>query len=151
MRNRKRIVIAGVAMAAALVGGGVAWAAWTSSGSGTGSVTSTTSIDSTITPTGTNVDLFPGATTTFTVSVNNPNKYPVKVDSISAGSSNLVNGCVAGSVYSDAVSPAPATVIAPGASGTYTLTVHMIGDASDACKSQTFTLPLTAQLSSAAS
>lgn len=94
-----------------------------------------------------------------TVTVSNPNPYPVVVNSLSAGSSALVNSCPAATVTSDA-RPIDATglvqsddttkVIAPSGSGTYTLTTRMIGGAVDACKSQTFTLALTATLSSAA-
>lgn len=142
------------AVAAGLVattGLGVAFAAWTSNGSGTGSAASTTSVDSTIAPVQLVAAdlLYPGATKSTKVTVSNPNAYPVVVTGISAGSSNAVNGCAAGSVITDAVSN-PAGTIAPGGSGEYTLTLRMTDDPSDACKSQTFTLPLTATLESAA-
>lgn len=145
---------------------GVAFAAWTSSGSGSGTAKSTTSVDSTIVA-GTSVaDLYPGADKTVTVVISNPNAYPVVVTSIAAGSSPLVeNGtgtaddCAAATVTSDprtdsaglAQSGGTTTVIAGGASGTYTLDTHMIDDPTDSCKSNTFTLPLTASLKSAAS
>ncbi|GAB3158146.1 hypothetical protein [Amycolatopsis sp. NPDC004378] len=132
----------------ALVVAGVAYAAWTSSGSGTGSVTSTTSVDSAISPATSGSALYPGASTDFTVTVSNPNDYPVVVTSISGGSSALVNGtCAAGTVTSDAAT-APAGTIAAHGTGTYTLHAHMSGTADDACKSQTFSLPLTATLAS---
>jgi hypothetical protein len=70
---------------------------------------------------------------------------------------------VAGSVTSDlvgAVTPTAASpgiakvgggaVILAGASGTYQLTTHMINGAHDDCKSQSFNLPLTAAVRSAA-
>jgi hypothetical protein len=136
----------GVALAA-----GVAYAAWTSSGSGSGEVKSGTSSSSTIAKLGDGSALYPGASTDITVTIDNPNDYPVVVNSISGGSSALLNtSCAAGSVYSDAVSN-PAGTIAPHSSAPYTLHAHMIASPDDACKSQTFTLPLTAQLSSAAS
>lgn len=149
MRNRTRVTLV-TGIAVGVIGVGVAWAAWTSSGSGSGHVTSTTSIDSTISPDGAGVALYPSAVTSYTVTIDNPNDYPVTVDSISAGSSNAVNGCAAGSVTSDAVAnPAGGAIPAHG-KHVYTITVRMIKDPSDACKNQTFTLPLTATLSSAA-
>ncbi|MFI5564274.1 hypothetical protein ACIA2T_33705 [Amycolatopsis japonica] len=134
-----------------VVTAGVAYAAWTSSGSGSGSVTSTTSVNSTISPATPGEALYPGATTTFTVRVDNPNDYPIVVNSISAGSSDLAGSCAAGTVTSDALTTPPATVIAPKTTGAYTLTAHMAADASDACKGASFSLPLSATISSAAS
>ena len=147
--TKSALVIGGVATLA--IGGGVAWAAWSSSGSGSGSATSTTSINSTISSDATGTPLYPGATKTFTVKIDNPNDYPVVVNSISAGSSDATSGgCVAGTVTSDAWT-APSTgnlTVAAHGTQTYTLTSHMDGNAADNCKSQTFTLPLTASLSS---
>lgn len=156
-RGRKLLVIP-LAVGAALASG-YAFAAWTSSATGTGQAKSTTSIDSVIAP-GTNAsDLYPGAASTVTVTVSNPNPYPVLVNSISAGSSALVNTtCTAGTVTTDS-RPTDATgivqsdnttkVIPANGSGTYTLTTHMTSTAVDACKSQTFTMTLTGALSSA--
>lgn len=147
--SRKTVVVLGVT--GAVLAGGIAYAAWTSSGSGSGSVQSSTAVNSTISPANSGTALYPGASTTFTVTVNNPNSYPVTVDSISAGSSTVVNtNCVAGSVTSDALTPGSNT-IPGGGSATYTLTAHMIANADDSCQAQTFSLPLTAVLTSAAS
>jgi hypothetical protein len=155
--NRKGLAIAvfGVGM----LGGGVAFGYFTTSGSGFGATHAGTSTNSVIAAGTSAADLFPGATKTVTVTVSNPNPYPVLVRAISAGSSDVVNTtCVAGTVTSDA-RPTDATglqqsnttkPIAPNGSGTYTLTTHMTTTAVDACRSQTFTLPLTATLSSTA-
>jgi hypothetical protein len=143
-----------------VVAGGIAYAAWTSSGSGTAAARSTTSLNSVIAPGDNAADLYPGATMTVTVSITNPNSYPIVINSISGGSSDLVNTtCAAGTVTSDA-RPTDATglvqsdtttkTIAPNGTGIYTLTTHMATSATDACKSQTFSLPLTAALSSIA-
>ncbi|WP_410671670.1 LEA type 2 family protein [Amycolatopsis sp. cmx-4-68] len=126
---------------------GVAYAAWTSTGSGSGAVTSTTSASSTIGSDTTGTPLYPGAAKTFTVTVTNPNAYPVVVNSISAGSSAVTGDCAAGAVTSAAVSN-PTGTIAAGGTGVYTLTATMAKDAADACQGKTFTLPLTATLSS---
>ena len=94
--------------------------------------------------------LYPGATATATVTVDNPNDYPVTVASISPGSSNATSGnCPAGSVTTAGLTN-PAGVIEPRGTRTYTLTARMIPDPSNTCQNQTFVLPLTASLASAA-
>ncbi len=145
--RKRTAVIAAVAVVA--VGGGVAYAAWSSTGSGSGTVGSTTSVNSTISPVAGATGLYPGGGVDFQVTITNPNAYAVQVASIAAGSSDEVNGCAAATVTSAAVSNPTGTINA-GQSGTYTLHATMNANASDACKSQTFTLPLTAQLLSAA-
>lgn len=157
-RMRKLLVVplaAGVALAT-----GVAFAAWTSDATGFGEARSTTSIDSTIAPGSSAPDLYPGAASTVTVTVDNPNDYPVVVTAISAGSSALVNTtCAAGTVTTDArtvdatgilQSNGSTKTIAANGTGTYTLTTRMAGSAVDACKSQTFSLVLTGSLVSVA-
>lgn len=156
-KRRRRLLLVPFAVGAALVGG-YAVAAWTSSATGSGEARSTTSVDSVISPGANAADLYPGATSSVEVSISNPNAYPVVVNSISAGSSALVNvTCTAGTVTSDARADNPAgllqsdgstTVIPAGGSGTYTLATHMSAAAPESCKSQTFTLALTAALSS---
>ncbi len=156
--GKKRYLLIPLLTGGALVAG-AAFASWTSSGSGTGQARSTTSVDSVISP-GTNAaDLYPGASSTVEVAISNPNPYPIVVNSISAGSSALVNvSCAAGTVTTDARATDPTGLvqsdnvtktIAAGGSGTYTLVSHMGASAVDACKSQTFTLALTAALTSA--
>ena len=156
MRHKKLFLIPFVI--GALFAGGVAYAAWTSSGSGSATAQSTTSVDSVIAPGTGAADLYPGAVSSVTVTVSNPNPYPIMVSSISAGSSALVNtSCTAGTVTTDArptdaagLSQTGGSVktIAAGGSGTYTLTTRMAATAVDACKSQTFTLALTAAVTS---
>jgi len=169
MRLKSKLGVVTIGVVAATTAG-VAFAAWTSTGSGTGSAASTTSVDSEISPGTLGVDLYPGANEPVQVSITNPNDYPVEVTSISAGASQATGeaeDCDDASVFSDAVGDGSAgvlqsdgsTTIAAGGSGTYTLRVRMIGDAHDACKDQTFTLvddptvpgsELTATLSSVA-
>lgn len=146
--RKRTAVIAGIAVLA--IGGGVAYAAWSSTGAGSGTVGSKTSVASVITPVAGTTGLYPGGSVDFQVTISNPNDYPVKVTSIAAGASDeTVDGCLAGTVTSAAVSNPTGTIDA-GQSGTYTLQATMKADAADNCKSQTFSLPLTAQLLSAA-
>lgn len=146
-KKRLGAVAGGIALACVA---GLALAAFLSSGSGTATGDSTVALESTIAPESGASGLYPGATTTAAVTVNNPNDYPVKVASISAGSSSATTGsCPAGSVTTDALTN-PQGTIAPGGTATYTLTAKMIANPDNACQGQTFTIPLTASLASAA-
>jgi hypothetical protein len=162
--SRKKIaaVVAGVGVLAAAAG--VAYAAWTSGATGSATAQSTTSIASVIAPGTSLPDLYPGAAKTVTVTISNPNDYPVVVNSISAGTSGATgagSACLAGTVTTDSrtldatgllQSDNTTKIIAGTASGTYTLGTHMAPTAVDACKSQTFTMSgMTATLTSAAS
>ena len=146
--SKRAAIVLGAA--GVVVVAGVAYAAWTSTGAGSGSVTATTAVNSVIQP-GTGTGLYPGGSTSFTVTIDNPNDYPVKVDSISTGTSDAVpnSTCAANTVTSDA-SPNAGTIAARG-SATFTLQAHMIANPDNACQGKTFTLPLTASLSSNAS
>ena len=152
-RFGKRTTVISVALSVLLVAG-VAFAAWTSSGDGSGTAQSTTSVDSVITPEDFAADLYPGALKDITVTIDNDNDYPVEVTSISAGSSDALTApaCAAGSVLTAARSAAggltqedgTTTQIAAGGEGTYVLESRMIGDANEGCKSRTFNMDLTA-------
>ncbi len=150
-RTSKRILAIGLPLAAIAVTG-VAFAAWTSTGSGAGTAQSTTSANSVIAPAVSASDLFPGATKSVTVTISNPNNYPVLVTSIPAGTSDASGLCAANTVTSDAraldasglfQSDGVTKTIAANGSGTYTLTTRMIANPTDDCKSKTFNLPLT--------
>ncbi len=157
MALRHKLLFMPLAAGASLAAG-LAFAAWTSDGTGSGTARATTSTDSVITAGTGAADLLPGAVKTVTVTVSNPNSYPVVVNSISAGSSPLVNvSCAAGTVTSDerptdaaglVQSDGSSRRIVADGSGTYTITTRMLPSAVDACKSQAFNLPLTATLSS---
>ena len=158
--SAKKLSVIAVSVAATSAVG-VAFAAWTSGGLGSASASANTSKESVITAATFAADLFPGATKSVTVSVSNPNDYPVVVTQISDGASAAVNGCSAGSVLStglgtDTSSTAVAqdagagTVIPANGSGIYRIQTKMIGDATNACKAQNFSLALTARVQSAA-
>ncbi|NMO92609.1 hypothetical protein [Actinomycetospora sp. TBRC 11914] len=148
-RNRKRLAVLGGVLLV-LAGAGVAFAAYLSSGAGSGTTTGSVAVSSTIGANGTGAAaLYPGSTTTYNVTINNPNPYPVKVVSISASSSKVAGSCPAGTVTSPAVAN-PSGTIAPSGSGSYALTATMINDPDNNCQGQTFEMPLTAQLASAA-
>ena len=160
----KRILAVGLPLTA-IAATGIAFAAWTSTGSGVGSATATQDTQSVISGvTVSGQDLYPGATKTVEVKVTNPNAYPIVVTSIASGWSRVVNTtCVAGSVRTDALGTPPAndagvavtatriynsadtlqgsaTSLPAGGYGIYTLTSRMSNDAKDGCKLQTFVI-----------
>lgn len=117
------------------------------SGPATGS---TNSVDFTITPNDQVRPLAPGATRTFPLYVNNSNDYGVRVDSISDGKSKpTASGCPAGTISSAAVNGPVGFIKASGVRA-YMVSVTMAPTTDSRCMNQTFTLPLTVQLASAA-
>lgn len=158
MKHVRRFAVAGSILAVLSVAS-VAFAAWVADGSGSGQAQSTVHVDSVISSDDKGVALYPGSTSSYTVKITNPNKYPSVVTSISSGSSALVGGCDAGSVTSDArafdnsgllQSDNTTKAIPAEGSALYRLSSHMITDPQQACESKTFTLSLSATLRSAA-
>jgi len=140
-------VFDGLALLIALALVGVGFLIGTAGGGGTGG---TTSADLTVVPDDQVRPLAPGATATFPVYVKNPEDYGVRVTSISAGSSNATaGGCPAGTLTSAAVD-SPVGFIRAGGLYTYEVSVTMAASSDSKCKGQSFTLPLTVTLSSAA-
>jgi len=118
-------------------------------GSGT-AAGSTSSVNFDITPNDQVRPLSPGATATFPIYINNPNDYGVRVDSISAGKSKVTSsGCPAGTITSAAVD-GPVGHIREGGVRAYMVSVTMAATTDNRCNGQTFTLPLTVKLASAA-
>jgi hypothetical protein len=151
-RNSKRLLAVGLPFAAVAVCG-VAFAAWTATGVGSGTATATTSLETSTVGAGTSVaDLYPGAAKTVTVKITNHESFPAIVTYIPVAKSVLVNtSCAVGSVYTVALGTVTgATALTPvgllsatipvGESREYSVQTRMIGDAAEACKSQTFTL-----------
>ena len=114
-----------------------------------GGGTTTISVNATVIPERVVGGLSPGGTGMVTVLVRNPNDDGARVRSISAGSSEGNEGCPAGLITSEPVEN-PAGYIAPKGVNAYPITLTMGANADDRCQSQTFTLPLTVELSSAA-
>jgi hypothetical protein len=140
-------VFDGLALLIALTLVGVGFLIGTVGGGETGA---TTSVELTVTPDNDTRSLPPGATKVFPVYVTNTNGYGVQVTSISAGTSRATpSGCPAGAVTSIGVD-APAGFIRAGSIRAYDVLVTMAANAGSRCKDQSFTLPLTVTLSSAA-
>lgn len=144
----KRRVTALATSIMVLLVAGVAFAAWTSTATGSGSAESLDHVDNFvgIVSTTAAADLYPGDTAELVVTVTNDQDYPVTVDAISAGVSNAAGDCAAESVTTAATTPGD--TLAAGASDDFTLVATMKGGAAEACADKTFTIPVTATLSS---
>ena len=146
MRNSKRIkIVAGGT--AVLMGVGVAFAAWTSTGEGSGEVTSTT--DQGLTVTSTDVSgLFPTGQQTITVTVENKNPYKVALDSITVDAITASDASCNVAAVTAPDNDAPATTLGVKDSATdsanFPFVVSMSNDANDDCQNNTFTVDLTA-------
>jgi hypothetical protein len=144
---RNLTVFDGLALVIALALVGVGFLIGTAGGGKTGA---TTSVALTVAPDNDTRSLPPGATKVFPLYVNNTNDYGVQVTSISAGTSQATpGGCPAGTVTSQGVD-APAGFIRPGGIRAYAVRVTMAATADRRCTGQSFTLPLTVTLGSAA-
>ncbi|MGH3780343.1 MAG: hypothetical protein ACRDRO_06855 [Pseudonocardiaceae bacterium] len=140
-------VFDGLALVIALALVGAGFLIGTAGGGGAGG---TTTAELTITPDDQVQPLAPGATATFPVYVKNPMDYGVQVTSISGGSSHATaGGCPAGTVTSAGID-SPVGFIKAGSLHTYEVSVTMAATSDSKCKGQSFTLPLTVSLSSAA-
>ncbi|HET9254943.1 MAG TPA: hypothetical protein VFO16_07035, partial [Pseudonocardiaceae bacterium] len=141
-------VFDGIALLVSLGLVGVGFLIGTAGGS---SPTGTTaSIEFTVNPEDEVRPLAPGATATFPLYINNPATYGVRVDSIGAGQSKATpSGCAAATITTAAVE-GPVGFIKPGGVRAYDLSVKMAPTTDNKCKGQTFAVPLTVVLSSAA-
>jgi hypothetical protein len=156
MRRIQKISIVGGTVGV-LMAGGIAYAAWTSEGSGSGTATAGT--DAGVTVSGNAVSgLFPTGTKDITVTVGNPNPYAVDLDSITADSvvvdtTHGAAGCLVTDIVSadggsypgdNAADRIAAKVGSTVSTISRDLTVHMTADADDACKGAIFTVSYTA-------
>lgn len=137
----------GLVLLIALALGGVGFLIGTAGGPPTGS---TTSVEFTVNPEDQVRPLAPGATATLPIYIKNPNSYGVRVDSISEGKSlATASGCPAGTITS-AQLDSPVGFIRADGIRTYELFVTMAATTDSRCKAQSFTLPLTVTLATAA-
>ncbi len=149
-QSRKGRLFGGGITIVALVAAGLAYAAWTANGTGSGyakagSAQALTTNDVSAT---TVADLYPGASGNVKVEINNPNPYPVRVTAIAG----------AGTITPDAghsgCSPTGVTftnqtglTIDIAASGTQAATLNnaasMSNASANACQGATFTIPVS--------
>ncbi|MEA2685901.1 MAG: hypothetical protein QOE93_1096 [Actinomycetota bacterium] len=150
-RPRKALIASAVVTTFAIIGG-IAFAAWTSTGAGSGRAASGTAVQLTVNASTGTADLFPGTTVGdvyFTITNTNP--YPVTFTTMTLGSA--ITNTVAG----DATACPPTNVTATGATGLSLVApasstsamlsipnvVSMASTAPDGCQTKTFEIPLT--------
>lgn len=141
---------------AVTLGAGVAFAAWSSNGSGTSSAKAGVAggvTAGTATPSSTLLYPTGSASAPLAITINNPNPYPVKVSAISLAAQSAPASVVTPNNASCTTSTAHVTTsnvsvtglslsIAAGGSTTYTTTgnvVSMATDSDDGCQNATFT------------
>jgi hypothetical protein len=154
MRKTQKTAIVGGTVAV-LFAGGVAFAAWTSTGNDTGSVEAGHQVDLGV-DVGTASDLQPTITKSITIKVTNANKYPVAVDSVvfnsddSSVSGGDGIGCSLDDVVLHPVSTSSDYLAPNGGNTTYSADVEMIANASPDCQNATFNLNYVATAHSVA-
>jgi hypothetical protein len=151
----KKTLIAGAA-ATALLGGGVAYATWSATGSGNGSALALTATPVTLNAvaslTPSQASLYPGGpagTVYFTVSNSNP--YAVEITNLSWGTPTSNNPSACASSLISVASGAPTTgfsitIPADGTSAAVSVPgiLDLSSSATDACQGEGFSVPITA-------
>lgn len=158
-RNRRRAAVV-FSIGALMLGGGVAWAAWTNSGTGAANAKATTATALVVTAGTPASTLYPEPSNGYPNStvgaiyttVANPNNYPVTVTTVSVGTVSITpqagKTCAAGSVVATAASMTLATPISLPANASATAVtipsaVKMLGTAEDGCQGASFSAPVT--------
>ena len=147
MRTWKKKVVVVAVTAGVAVSGGVAWALWSSTATGSGNAKALSAVAVTVTASTGAADLYPGFTggdVSFTVTNGNP--YGITFTSMTPGTvaSSDPTNCPASNV-----TVAPATISlavaanATAAAGSIPDVVTMAGAAPDGCQGVVFTIPLT--------
>lgn len=158
--GKRRLIFAAVAvMALGIVSLG--YAAWTSSGNGTGFAQASTakSLNS-VTVSAASAGLYPGATADLTLKLANPNPYPVTITDVT-GSGPITADNSHATCGQDASHPTGVTYtdqhnlsISVPANGTSDVTVsnsvHMSNASDNSCQGATFTIPVSLNGASAA-
>ena len=140
----RRTTAAGVATLA-IVGTGIAFAAWTSTGTGQGTADATSATNLTVTV-GNASGLYPTGSNTASFTVTNPNPYAVKLSGADAATNFAADaghsGCNVSSLSSAAQSLSD-VIPAGGTSASHTVTIAMDNTANDSCQGASFTFDLT--------
>ena len=149
MNLRKRSGVLALLLVA-LLGGGVAFAAWLTNGTGDlGGKAGDAAQFTVIATTPATGLLYPGGTGVLTGTVTNTNSYPVQVQSVSLGAITTSNPlCASTNVSLPTPNVTGLTLVVPANSTGTVLSlsnaIAMDTDAADECKNVTFTVALTA-------
>lgn len=151
-RLGKKLSVASI-LTVCLLAAGIAYAAWTASGSGSGyakagTAQALTTLDASGSVTTT---LVPGGSGQFAIKVSNPNAYAVSVTGVTVGGPVVASGGI-GTCTTTGVTISQSAVTAPlpfavPANGTYTDVVangaSMDNTSDNGCQGATFTVPVT--------
>jgi len=152
MRITKKLSLVAVIVAAVLAAG-VAFASWTSGGSGHGSAKAKTAVAlSTVAVPASSAGLYPGADAKVTVRVVNDNDFAVRITDVSFGTpatttvTGALGACADGNdaalTFTD--QSGLALDVAAHSSGTFDVDgVHMGAASANGCQAATFTIPVT--------
>lgn len=160
----RRVATIGAAAALVLAGSGLAWAAWTSSASGSAAAKAGTALQPTTSATAIvsgDTLLVPGGSGTLRITVNNPNPYSVKVTKVEPDTSRSVSAtpvtgstCTATGVTftTQTLTTNNAVAAKSGStdgSATFALPgVSMSPASDDGCQGATFSVPVTVTVAS---
>jgi hypothetical protein len=149
--TKTKLIVTGMVLTAA-IGGGVAYAAWSVTGSGSGAagaaVASTLTITQVTPAVGTLYPGGPAASVDFTV--NNPNPFPVNLTGISYGTPTSANttACPNNNVSIDSNAPTAINITVAANSSSPTEVAPSVLDmahtAPNGCQGMSFSVPLTA-------
>jgi hypothetical protein len=153
MKIKKRWFAAGVAAVSLALGGGIAYAAWSASGAGSGAARALTAQGLTINavaPGGTGASLYPGGPAGWVYfSITNPNPYSISITHLSWGtpvSADTAN-CPSSNISLDAGAPTSVSLPVPanGTSGAFQVfgVLDMSHSAPDGCQGVVFNVPVT--------
>jgi hypothetical protein len=144
MLNKRRFAVLAAATGLLTLGGGIAFAAWTATGAGTGRAAATNAGLVTVNVASGVPDLYPGATDgDLYFNLDNPNPYPVTFTAMVPGSGGVVSSneesCPATNV---SLAPTSSITVAVGAEATTATSiadvVSMDEGAPDGCQGVTF-------------
>ena len=146
-RSGSRVVLAVVTAAAVAAGGSVAYAAWTSSATGSSQAKSATASSATVTAAAGTAGLYPGASDAVYFTVTNPNSFAVTYTTATFGAvvSSDEATCPAANVTTTDKTGLNITVAANTTSATLSIptAVSMAANAPDGCQNKTFTITTT--------
>jgi hypothetical protein len=159
MRISKKIALAGSLIGASLVSG-VAFAAWTADGTGSGYAQAKTAQAVNTVSATTTAELYPGANGSLYLSVANPNDYPVTVTAVSndttAGkaikTTDATTACDNATGVTFTNQTGLSQVIPAHSAGTaFTVSgVHMSNSSDTSCSGKTFNIPVSISAASSA-
>ena len=149
MNLRKRSGVVALIIVA-MLGGGVAFAAWMVTGTGAVSGVAGTTVNFTVAATTPASSLlYPGGTADLAGTVTNPNGFPVRITQVTLQTPTTGSGsCAASNITLPQTVITGLAIDVPANSATTVLTlpgaVSMIAAAAEGCKQVVFTVPVTA-------